>query len=349
MLTPSKPNALAQVAGTLAEWLEAPTADVRIDVTSQADPGDALVAVGTTAFVVSWVPVGTVAAIARTVDRLQNIPVSANAIPLVAVPHMGEAGARLCRDAGVAWLDLSGNARIARPGLRLVVDGRPNLFARRGRPANVFAPKSSRIARWLLEHPGEPVTQRQIARAVDLDEGLASRVVSRLLADGLLARDDHGALHAPNPDLLLDAWAEAYDFAGHDILRGHVAARSGEDLVHVLADAFVEGGIEHAATGLAAAWLYTRFAGFRTTSMYVPAVPPANVLECIGFREDPRGANVWLVLPRDEGVFHGAREQDGVRCVHPVQAWLDLRAHPERAAEAADRLRSDLLTWSHDG
>ena len=170
----------------------------------------------------------------------------------------------------------------------------------------------------------------------------------KLKADGLLARDDHGTLHVPNPDLLLDAWAEAYDFERHDILRGHVAARSGEALVHDLARGLREAGLEFAATGLAAAWLATHFAGFRTTSIYLAAAPSAAVLDSLGFRDDPRGANVWLVVPRDEGVFHGATDYDGLRCVHPVQTWLDLRAHPERAAEAADHLRRQLLTWGRD-
>jgi hypothetical protein len=37
-----------------------------------------------------------------------------------------------------------------------------------------------------------------------------------------------------------------------------------------------------------------------------------------------------------------------VRCVHPVQAYLDLKAQPERAAEAADRLRTERLTWGRN-
>jgi hypothetical protein len=45
-------------------------------------------------------------------------------------------------------------------------------------------------------------------------------------------------------------------------------------------------------------------------------------------------------------VFDGARERSGVDCVHPVQAYLDLAAHPERAAEAADEVRAQLLTWT---
>ena len=60
----------------------------------------------------------------------------------------------------------------------------------------------------------------------------------------------------------------------------------------------------------------------------------------LGLREESRDAKTWLVVPNDEGVFHGASRVDGIRCVHPVQVYLDLKAHPERANGAADELRT---------
>jgi len=54
-----------------------------------------------------------------------------------------------------------------------------------------------------------------------------------------------------------------------------------------------------------------------------------------------------LVVPDDEGVFQGSQTRAGVRCVHPVQIYLDLKSQPERGAkEAAGELRKRLLTWS---
>lgn len=115
-----------------------------------------------------------------------------------------------------------------------------------------------------------------------------------------------------------------------------------------MTDELRDEGVEHAATDLAAAWLLTRFAGFRLASIYALELPPLPLLERLGFREEERGANTWLVVPNDEGVLHGASECDGIRCVHPVQAYLDLEAHPERLREAADRLRAEHLRWRSD-
>ena len=94
-------------------------------------------------------------------------------------------------------------------------------------------------------------------------------------------------------------------------------------------DALAEQQVEHAATGLAAAWALTRFAAFRIATIYLPTDPSPALLERLGYREDARGANLWLVVPNDEGVFQGAVEKDGIRCVHPAQVYVDLKDHPE--------------------
>lgn len=227
----------------------------------------------------------------------------------------------------------------------MLVNGRPNQFRRRGRPANVFAPKSSRIARLLLMQPHARWTQREISQATGVSEGFVSRIVARLEADRYVERDAQGALRVKDPNLLLEAWRERYEFSRHSIIRGHVAARSGADLSRMVGHALEADGTLHAATGLAAAWQLTHFATFRIATFYLDREIGPSFTRKTGFREDERGANLWLVLPNDVGVFQGAEVRDGVRCVHPVQAYLDLEAHPERAAEAAERLRAEYLNW----
>lgn len=269
-----------------------------------------------------------------------------NVLPVVVVPYMGAVGKKLCADAGVSWFDLSGNAHIVAPGLRILIDGKPNQFVRRGRPGTAFAPKSSRIARRLLIDPQKPWRQQDLAHAAGLDDGFTSRIIQRLEHDRLVERTPNGSVRVRDANLLLDAWSEVYDFEKHAIVRGHVSARDGEELVARTSDALEE-KIRYAATGLAAAYLYTEFAAFRLATFFVERRPPEPLLKALGFREENRGANVWLVIPNEIGVFDGADETSKVaHCVHPVQAYVDLKAHPERAEEAAAELRSRLLQWT---
>jgi len=354
MKQPKERQAVQQVAERLGELLGVSPEKVALKVGARSRPAasrTAVVHLGGYTFVVEWKGSGAAATVAMAAEqaRSHSAERGGRAIPLVAVPFMGAVGQERCEEAGVSWLDLSGNARIFAPGIRVRIEGQPNRFKRRGRPNSAFAPKSARIARWLLMHPDQPATQREIARATDMDEGFTSRIVAKLEADDLVLRASGGAIRARDPNLLLDAWRESYGFSRHHIRRGHVPARSGDALLRRLAGELRDRQIEYAATGLAAAWVLARFAGFRIVTLYLPEPPRPQILDDLGFREEDSGANVWLAVPDDEGVLHGAAERDGVRCVHPVQAYLDLKSHPERAAEAAKQPRAALLTWSTDG
>ena len=343
-------QALDRVVERLAELLDLDPSEANVRQPTGEGP-DALVDLGGARFVIEWKGSGAAAPVAGAAEQVRRYAGGSRGrvIPLVGVPCMGAAGRVRCEAASVNWLDLSGNARIVAPGLRVVIEGKPNRFKSRGRPASAFAPKSSRIARWLLVHPEQAATQREIAKATDMDEGFTSRIVSRLERDALVVRDTSGAIRVRDPDLLLDAWKEDYDFSKHLILSGHVPARSGDELLGTLVGRLRKEAIPYAATGLAAAWLLTRFAAFRTVTVYAAEGPGSDVLARLGVREADQGANVWLVIPNDQGVFHGAGEHGDMRCVHPVQAYLDLAAHPERAKEAADELRSRLMSWRRDG
>jgi hypothetical protein len=351
---------LAKVPAALAALLDIPEGQVKAQRHAE-NRGMVLSAAGQT-FVVEALAAAPAGAVALHAERVAKATkaLRKRAVPLMVVPFMTEAGRLACDAAEVSWFDLSGNAHIVASGLRVIVGGQPNQFPARGRPSSVFAPKSARVARWLLMNPDRPFTQRELARSTDMREGFVSRIVARLEAEGYVTRvgvDGGGPnaghrgkapVHVRDPDLLLDAWKQEYRFSSHTIIKGHVAARSGDALARFVSDTFIQRKIDHAATGLAAAWQLTHFAAFRIATFFVTDEPSAGLKQSLGFREDSRGANLWLVVPNDAGVFLGAEQRDGLRCVHPVQAWLDLKEHPERSAEAAQRLRSDFMKWKRD-
>lgn len=267
------------------------------------------------------------------------------AIPLVAVPFMGDIGRRICQEHDVGFVDLSGNADINGPGLRIRVDGKPNLFVQRGRPSSVFAPKSCRLTRILLQDPRRWWRQSELAQAGQLGAGYVSRICNRLQEDRFIERDAVGSVRPRDPNLLLEAWQAQYDFRRHDIRQGHVAARSGEELAQRVVEACEELRFSYALTGLAAAWLLAPFAGYRTVAVYLHKFASDKLLQRLKWHDEKRGANLWLVRPNDEGVFHGAEPTKAMVCVSPVQAYLDLHNMPERAQDAAEHLRKERLKW----
>ncbi len=349
MPLPTEPQALRAIRKQLAAWLGLP--EQRLTVCNPpkgAEYADGIFETASTTFVVEYKGHSGAASVTRAVEQAKQYAQACGkgAVPVVAVAYMGEVGRHICDRAGVSWMDLSGNASIAVPGIRILVEGKPNRFKRRGRPSSVFAPKSSRVARQLLFDPAKHYTQRELATATRLDEGFISRIVRRLEDDGHIRRGDDGSVTVADPNLLLDEWRATYDFSKHTIVKGHIAARSSEEVVQRTHELLTTRKVDHALTGLAAAWAQTGFAGFRLVTMYLAERMWAEDLAEGGFRDEERGANVWLVVPNDEGVFDDRAVHQGVACVHPVQVYLDLKALPERSAEASKELRKRLLSWS---
>ena len=300
-------------------------------------------------FGLEWKRSGSVGPVAAAIRELETARrgFPHEAMPLLAVPYMGEAAQGLCERAELPWLDLSGNARIVVPGIFYQNLGHPNRFRRAGRPESAFGPRGARITRRLLMEPAKPMRQRTLASSTGLNEGHTSRIVGKLLEAGLVSRGDDG-ISVADANALLGAWREDYRFERHHVIRGHVASRGGEPLMRAISEVLSRVEEPYAATALPAAWLWIRHAGFRLATVYLASPPSAGLKKELGFREEARGGNTWLVVPNDEGVFDGAELVDGIRCVHPVQAYVDLKDHPERAAEAAEELRRRLLRQGND-
>ena len=266
-----------------------------------------------------------------------------DAVGVLAVPYMGPKARGYARSERLSWLDLSGNADIRAPGVRILVEGKANRFASPGRPSTAFSDKAARISRSMLIDAERWWRQAELQKATGLSSGYVSKVVGRLDEDGLLDRRRQGGTFRPrSPDLLLDAWAQVYDFRKHELTRYHAVGRTGPSVTKAVASGLAKRpDLRWAATGLSAAWLRTRHADHRLVTFYVSGPWPSP--DELGLRPVERGENVWIVFPRDEGIFHGTEGVEGVECVSAVQVYLDLLGHPERSSEAAAVLRTHQL------
>ena len=304
---------------------------------------EAVVSMAPSNFVMAWRRSGSVSSVAGAIHELETARSSFpyDVLPLLVVPYMGRAGQERCTRARMNWMDLSGNAEFSASGIFYHDLGNPNRFRRSGRPESAFGPRGCRITRRLLTDPSKAVTQRTLASSTGLNEGHTSRIVGKLLETGLVKRGGEG-IRVVDADVLLDAWQEDYRFDRHHVIRGRIPAPGGDTLVHSLAEALSKAEEPYAATALPAAWLWTRYGSFNLCTLYISRPPSPGLRKDLGFQEEADGANTWLVVPNDEGVFHGAEIVDGIRCVHPVQAYVDLKDHPERAPEAASEIRRHL-------
>jgi DNA-binding transcriptional ArsR family regulator len=344
-------QALPKVRSVLEDVLRTPVEQVPPAPIDGYEP-DAEFRASSRGFVVEYKAAASADVIGGAITSLQRVRhAQPDAIPLIVVPFMGDVGKRLCEEAGVSWLDLSGNASIHAPGLEVRIEGLPNAHARPGRPKSLFSPTYSRLAHALLLHPEQQFTAAALADLTGMHRGTLSKLLRRYADAGFLEVRGEGKgarWRAVNPPLLLDAWREAYDFSAHVVKRGNVPALAGESLLKTMADLLSEAGLEYAATGLAAAWLIEPFATYRLVTLYTPVWPTEGLMKSLGFLDEPRGANLWLVQPDDDGVLMGSCETGGVRHVGAVQTYLDLKAQPERSRDAAGALRERLRSeWGN--
>ena len=122
MQIPRESIAIRQAADRLAEIFGVPELAEDTHIAVRSNDGrqwDAVFAARGLSFVLEWKrsgSLGHVAAVIRTLETAKH-GLPHEVIPLLAVPYMGEAAQKLCAQAELPWLDLSGNARIIVPGI----------------------------------------------------------------------------------------------------------------------------------------------------------------------------------------------------------------------------------------
>jgi hypothetical protein len=113
-------------------------------------------------------------------------------------------------------------------------------------------------------------------------------------------------------------------------------------LAKAVRNTLTHGGPHFAFTQWIAAWLRHPFTEPPVVSLYVPQIPPREILERIGLRPVNEAGRVWFHVPTDEGVFRERRFVDDLPIVSDAQIYLDLQDTGLRGPEQAQALRE----WS---
>ncbi len=262
-----------------------------------------------------------------------------DAYPLLIAPFVSPATAAVCTAEQVGYADLAGNCRLAFGGIYIERRGQPNPARRRDELKSLFTPRAERVVRTLLAHPRRGWKLVDVASEAGVSLGHAHNVKRVLLQQELVDEAQDG-LRLVQPAALLESWAAA-DRPPDQV----VGAFSMDDLAEVEQRLSREGrepGRTYALTEFAAAIRYAPMVRHAWVSAYI-APPIEPWLEAVAARPVGSGANLRLILPRDEGVFYDVRDCDGVQVVTPVQAYVDLVRTGGRGEEAAAALRQKVI------
>lgn len=271
---------------------------------------------------------------------LRWVGTSSGGYGVFAAPYISPRGAEICRDAGVGYVDFSGNCRLCFDGVYIERKGNPNKFAEKRELRSLYAPKASRILRVLLTNPGRRWKVQEISREADVSLGHVSNV-KQLLEDREWVSAQKEGMALTDPEDLLREWAENYSYRDN-AAQDYYSMREIPDLEQQLAAACEGAGQRCAFTMFSGAVRLGVAARYKRVFAYVEG-DWEDIASQVGLKRVSGGANVSLMTPYDAGVFYGGEECDGVYVPSAVQVFLDLKDYRGRGEETAEDLFSEVI------
>jgi hypothetical protein len=306
--------------------------DISVDVTANGTPWKLLVEVKSSGEPrIARAAIQQILAVVRTQEPQYG---------LLGAPYVGPETQKICKQAGVGFIDLAGNCRLVFDKVYIERRGFPKPKAERRPLRSLFSPKASRILRVLFEAPKQAWQVQKLARQARVSLGLAAKVKQRLL-DLEYAREERTGIQLAKPEELLSAWAA--DLASRK--RGTIGVYAAGDPVQIeetLRAYCTANAIRYAFTQFSGAARVAPFTRYTRGAAYAEA-DPTSLVGKLGWKIVDTGASFTLPWPFDEGVFYGARTigQDSV--VADVQLYLDLMESKGRGEEAATAILEQKL------
>jgi hypothetical protein len=261
--------------------------------------------------------------------------------PLIVAPELSSRIVNVCKELGVAAIDLNGSTWLRAPGL--LVDRRPLLgrsFSYELEPRNIFVGKSARIVRCLLTDRDRTWTQAEIVPHTKASTGLVSRIIQHLISQGFLEKISAREFRLRDWHGLLNQWVESDHFPK----RTRTTAYAGyfgppENLARLLQQWATAENVPIAFTQWIAAWTRHPYTEPVVCSAYVERLPDAATLQQLGLRLTNEGGNLWLHVPDDEGILTETQTINHLTLVTDAQIYLDLQRTGLRGPDAAAALR----------
>jgi hypothetical protein len=270
-----------------------------------------------------------------------------DATPVLIAPFLSSQAQALCREQGAGFLDLEGNVRLVFDGIYIErsVSGRPAVEHRELR--SLFKPKSAQVLRTMLRDPARTWRVTELAEAAGVSLGHINNVKVGLLNREWGEVSDNG-LFLSNPNVLLDAWRDAYEPPAGRRMRFYSALHGAafEQAVRQILRVGSENRQAIFASFSAAQWL-APYGRTGTQYFYADEAGVQVLQTALSLSSPSMGENVVVTIPKDEGLFRSTVEPArGAVCTDSVQTYLDLGAAGERGREAAAHLRHELMKWS---
>ena len=264
--------------------------------------------------------------------------------PILIAPYLSPQAQALCREFGVAYLDLEGNAWVAFGAVYISRQLEAKPVVERRALRSLFKPKSVQVLKVLLRDPSRVWKVAALAEVADVSLGHVSNVRKSLL-DRELATLANGGMYLAAPNELLDAWRAAYEPPAGQRL-GFYTTLHGASFDAALKEASLTKVGQIALSSFSAAQWLAPFGRVGTHYFYADAAGLELIQSSLQLSTASKGENVVVTVLDDPWLLSDTVEPaPGIVCTSPVQTYLDLAAAGERGQEAAYYLRQERLQW----
>lgn len=256
--------------------------------------------------------------------------------------HIPDELAADLRSAGVSHADLNGRLFVQTPWFLLERSPTHKAYRNPTSGPDVFSHKTSRLVRAFLSHRNREWTQEDLRHHTGVSRGLVSRILTALEGDELVQRSVAATRTTParyrlaDFDRLLDQWKNA-DQWNERVTIQQVSLLSGSvpEIARTARDALGEKELVFTQ------WFAAHLRHPYTTPPVVSAyVKNERLLGVPLGRKVATGGNLWLITPKDEGVFLEIQTVQGFQLACDVQIYLDLLQVAQRGPEQAEALRN---------
>ncbi|MBM4026217.1 MAG: hypothetical protein FJ280_12545 [Planctomycetes bacterium] len=270
-------------------------------------------------------------------------------VPLIIASYIPPRQADILREAGVSWMDLSGNM-VVQANHRVYIErtGRPNRFPDTAPIKKVFQGTASLVARALLLRPAGFASVSEITSFIKSRNGsitisTVSKVLRSLEEDLLVSKTDSGIFAGDRAKLLAQLAGSYAAWARSRCVRTSkfAAANTGQ----MLQDFCSLLGPTYVFCGFYAAELKGHAAGSQIT-LYVQdmgQVGQASERLGSGFLPDDEFGQVTVIETKDRTPWFNVQTTNGLWVVDDVELYLEMTIDTPRGPKIADLLRSQIL------
>ncbi|MGD9076140.1 MAG: type IV toxin-antitoxin system AbiEi family antitoxin [Desulfobacteraceae bacterium] len=262
-----------------------------------------------------------------------------DSVPVILAEYLSANRRKECQNAGIYFVDMSGNVFLEYGGLYIERVGFPNRFPEKRKGRGPFSDKASLILRAMFPSRGKLWGVRELAESVSLNPGFVSRMARELERRRYVQRVG-SKLKIRDPKSILEDWVREYDYQKNKAVRYFSLAKGPDEIIAKVSGADISESVQYAFGLHAGANLVSPYAVYNEVHVYIPSLDNISLLaKKLKLREAEEGGNFVFLLPHyKHSVFYDKKKVRGLWVVSDLQLYLDLYNYPIRGLEQAEHL-----------